>query len=313
MNNNNTIYKDSPLGKIPDDWEVKQLGELGQLISGLHLNPDAYNEIGEGIPYFTGPTDYTNELDQITKWTSKKSAIAIFGDVLITVKGSGVGSLHQLNLEKISIGRQIMAIRANADSSNNFIQYCVCQLGYNLKELAKGNMIPGLTRADILTAKILTPPLPEQKAIAHVLGLMDSAINTNNQLIAKKELRKKWLMQNLLTGEKRLKGFSGEWKEYSYDKMLKVVKRNFEWDENALYKLISVKRRSGGIFYREALFGHQILVKTLRTANEGDFLFSKMQILHGASALVTKEFDGAKISGSYIAVVAKDEKLLNMD
>jgi type I restriction enzyme S subunit len=73
-----------------------------------------------------------------------------------------------------------------------------------------------------------------------------------------------------------------------------------------------VRRRSGGIFYREALYGHQILVKNLRTAKEGDFLFSKMQILHGASALVTKEFDGAKISGSYIAVVAKDVKALDM-
>ena len=120
-------------------------------------------------------------------------------------------------------------------------------------------------------------------------------------------------MQKLLTGKKRLKEFDGEWRKYSYEKLLKVVKRNFSWDENELYKLISVRRRSGGIFYREALYGHQILVKTLRTANEGDFLFSKMQILHGASALVTKEFNGAKISGSYIAVVAKDAKLLNLE
>ena len=46
---------------------------------------------------------------------------------------------------------------------------------------------------------------------------MDTAINQNNQLIAQKELRKKWLMQNLLTGKKRLKGFSGVWKEYKLD------------------------------------------------------------------------------------------------
>ena len=62
MNNNNTTYKDSPLGKIPCDWEVKLVSELGRLISGLHLNPDDYNQAGVGIPYFTGPTDYTNEI-----------------------------------------------------------------------------------------------------------------------------------------------------------------------------------------------------------------------------------------------------------
>jgi type I restriction enzyme S subunit len=100
---------------------------------------------------------------------------------------------------------------------------------------------------------------------------------------------------------------------YTFEKLLKVVKRPVKWDDNELYKLISVRRRSGGIFFREALYGHQIKVKDLRDAEIGDFLFSKMQIVHGASALVTKEFEGAKISGSYIATVAKDSKLLNME
>ena len=217
MNNNNTTYKDSPLGKIPSDWEVKLLSELAVLISGLHLNPDDYNHAGEGLPYFTGPTDYTNEISLITKWTTKKSALANRGDILITVKGSGVGSLHQLELKHLSIGRQIMALRANENCSNKFIHYSLYNLEYNFKELAKGNMIPGLTRTDILTSKVLTPPLPEQKAIAHVLGLIDSVINTNNQLIAQKELQKKWLMQNLLTGKKRLMGFGLVWENYKLE------------------------------------------------------------------------------------------------
>jgi type I restriction enzyme S subunit len=180
-------------------------------------------------------------------------------------------------------------------------------------QLLVGSNYPAINSSDVRKLKIPLPPLPEQKAIAQVLSKADAAIHTTEKLIAQKVLRKKWLMQQLLTGKKRLMGFGGVWKENSYEKILKVVKRNFDWDENELYKLISVRRRSGGIFYREALYGHQILVKTLRTANEGDFLFSKMQILHGASALVTKEFDGAKISGSYIAVVPKDKKQLNME
>jgi type I restriction enzyme S subunit len=304
---------------IPVDWEMKEIGNLASLISGMHLNPDDYNKTNEGLPYFTGPTDYTNNENEITKWTTKKSAIAQSGDTLITVKGSGVGSLHQLEINTVSIGRQVMALRSKSSSHNLFIYYSLANKEFHFQELGKGNMIPGLSRPDILKTKIKTPPLPEQRAIAQVLSLIDRAINTNNQLIAQKELRKKWLMQELLTGKRRLPAFAkamaGEdgWKEYSYEKLLKVVKRNFDWNENEQYKLISVRRRSGGIFFREALYGHQILVKTLRTAKEGDFLFSKMQILHGASALVTKEFDGAKISGSYIAVVAKDDQLLNME
>jgi len=92
-----------------------------------------------------------------------------------------------------------------------------------------------------------------------------------------------------------------------------VVKRTSEFNEDHLYNLISVRRRSGGIFLREALYGHQILVKDLRIAKEGDFLFSKMQIVHGASCLVTKQFSDTFISGSYIAVIAKNTETLNME
>jgi type I restriction enzyme, S subunit len=213
---------------------------------------------------------------------------------------------------KFNVNNHAHIIKGNGNLTEWFFYY------FNHRELTQHLTRQGAGRYKLTKdalSKILCPlpPLPEQKAIASLLSTWDDAISKNQALIAQKELRKKWLMQNLLTGKKRIKGYGGEWKVHSYEKLLKIVKRNFEWDENTLYKLISVRRRSGGIFHREALYGHQILVKTLRTANEGDFLFSKMQILHGASALVTKEFDGAKISGSYIAVVAKDGKLLNME
>ncbi len=273
MNNNNTTYKDSPLGKIPLDWEVNLVSELGLLISGLHLNTEDYNQAGVGIPYFTGPTDYTNEITSITKWTTKKSALANCGDILITVKGSGVGSLHLLELDKISIGRQIMALRTNENSSNKFIHFSLNHLEYNFKELAKGNMIPGLTRSDILTSKILSPPLPEQKAIAHVLGLMDSAININNQLIAKKELQKKWLMQNLLTGKKRLKGFGGENNKLGAGEIFKSVSVKGFMNE----ELLSATQDKG-IIPRSLLEGRVTMptngTESYKLVEPGDFVVS---------------------------------------
>ena len=85
------------------------------------------------------------------------------------------------------------------------------------------------------------------------------------------------------------------------------------WDDNEEYDLISVKRRSGGLFHRDRLYGRDIKTKNLRPAKCGDFLISKMQIVHGASGLVTEEFDGMKISGSYIALMAKNEERLDMN
>lgn len=68
--------------------------------------------------------------------------------------------------------------------------------------------------ADIVKGyKILIPPLPEQRKIAEVLSTWDRAIEKQTQLVEKLELRKKGLMQQLLTGRKRLPGFVEEWKK----------------------------------------------------------------------------------------------------
>lgn len=118
-------------------------------------------------------------------------------------------------------------------------------------------------------------------------------------------------MQQLLTGKKRLPGFSEEWKEVSFEKLLKQIKRKEEWDDNKLYKLLSVKRRSEGIFDREHLFGYQIAVKELMKVKKDDFLISKMQIVHGASALVNDYFENYYVSGSYIVLNIRDKRILN--
>lgn len=55
------------------------------------------------------------------------------------------------------------------------------------------------------------------------------------------------------------------------------------------------------------------MTQNLRTAKAGEFLISKMQIVHGASGLVRPQHDGMKISGSYIAVVAHDPTLLDVE
>lgn len=319
---------------IPIDWEETLVEDLvnnsiiEKPLDGNHgnIHPTAEDFVSEGIPFIMANSIYNGFLDlSVCNFIRKDQAdklqkgFSIKGDILLTHKGSvgNVAIVERINTDYIMLTPQVTYYRIlkHDKLERTYLKAFFESEGFqNLLKIRSG----GGTRAYIgITNQrqlpILLPPLHEQKAIAQVLSTVDAAIHTTEKLIAQKELRKKWLMQQLLLGKKRLKAFGGEWNEHSYEKILKVVKRNFDWDENELYKLISVRRRSGGIFYREALYGHQILVKTLRTANKGDFLFSKMQILHGASALVTKEFDGAKISGSYIAVVPKDKKQLNME
>lgn len=317
---NKTLYNT----EIPEGWSVSLLGELGTFSKGKGILKEQV--ISDGFPCIRYGEIYTTHDFIIKKFKSfisddvaNESKEIKNGDILFAGSGETVEEIGKavayIGNDKAYAGGDVIILSTKKNVNPECLSYAL-ETDFVKKQkrvLGQGNSVVHIYSSDLSKVKIPLPPLPEQKAIAQVLSTADATIHTTEKLIAQKELRKKWLMQQLLTGKKRLKGFSGEWKEFPFDKLLKVVKRPVKWDDNELYQLISVRRRSGGIFFREALYGHQIKVKDLRDAEVGDFLFSKMQIVHGASALVTKEFAGAKISGSYIATVAKDPKLLNME
>ena len=313
--------------EVPKGWKVERLDSLAEIQQGISKGKKLKGIETVLHPYLRvanvkdGYFDLSEIKDIVIPAIDLDRYAVLEKDILITEGGDpdklGRGSIWMGEIQRPVFQNHLFRIRAKKSKLEpwflfNYLQSHKAKT-YFLNSAKQTTGIASINSSQVKETPILLPPLSEQRAIALLLGKMDLVIQTTERMIAQKELRKKWLMQQLLTGKKRLKGFSGEWRDQSYEAILKVVKRNFDWDENELYKLISVRRRSGGIFFREALYGRQILVKTLRTANEGDFLFSKMQILHGASALVTKDFDGAKISGSYIAVVPRDEKQLSME
>ena len=83
---------------------------------------------------------------------------------------------------------------------------------------------------------------------------MDTAINKNNQLVVQKELRKKWLMQNLINGKKRLKGFNSKWKTEKLGKFL--VKHNEKTDINNQYPVLTSSRK--GIFLQSNYYSRDV-------------------------------------------------------
>ena len=76
---------------------------------------------------------------------------------------------------------------------------------------------------DWLKQKICIPSFTEQQQIANMLTIWDKGIELKEKLIAQKKVKNKWLMRNLLTGEKRLSGFSGEWKETGLGDLAQVI------------------------------------------------------------------------------------------
>lgn len=211
---------------IPSDWEVKELGSIFKLTSGktkpvlLYDSPmDEYVYPvygGNGIIGYS--SEYNSEGEKI-----------IIGRV-----GEYCGVTRFLNELCWVTDNALLTKEFLTDIDIRFLAFKLQQ--EDLSKLRSKGGQPLVSQVPISIHKIVLPKsLPEQKAIAHVLGLMDTAINKNNQLIAQKELRKKWLMQNLLTGKKRLRGFNNNWKEKSLGELFeKITRRNTEINTNVV-------------------------------------------------------------------------------
>jgi type I restriction enzyme S subunit len=177
------------------EWDLTRLSTQVELISGLHLGPDEYTDIGE-IPYFTGPSDYSNNLYIVRKWTARSENVGRSGDTLITVKGNGVGELLRLELDEVAMGRQLMAVRPGV-AHGGFIFYFLETQRQRLIELASGNLIPGLSRGDILRLEMLAPENQEQTKVANCLSSLDSMISAQAEKLDALKTHKKGLMQQL--------------------------------------------------------------------------------------------------------------------
>ena len=311
-------YKDSPLGIIPMEWEVKRLGEIGTFYGG-GTPSKSIDEYWHGdIPWISSADLIENDIYWcninrfITLEAVRNSSTQIIPqNSILIVTRVGVGKVAVAPCD-LCVSQDYICLQ-NSGMNTIFLAYEIMQRMKNIVSQIQGTSIKGISINEVKKIQLPLPPLAEQEKIAEILSTWDKAIEKQIQLIQKLELRKKGLMQQLITGKKRLPGFTGEWEKVNYNNILREVHRSLKWDDSELYDLISVRRRSGGAFHRESLYGYEIKTKSLRPALKGDFLISKMQIVHGASGVVPEYLSGMKISGSYIALIAEDPKVLNIN
>lgn len=96
------------------------------------------------------------------------------------------------------------------------------------------------------------------------------------------------------------------WRRVSIGQVMAPLSRPIDMRADEVYRLVSVRRRFGGLFDREALRGREILTKNLEWLQPGAFLLARMQIVHGACALVGPEMEGAAVSKSYVQLLGQD-------
>ncbi len=185
------------LPELPKEWVWVKLRYLGDLISGQHILAGNYSNEPIGIPYLTGPADFSSKYPIISKWTLNPKAIANKNAVLITVKGAGVGKVNILDVEKAAISRQLMAF--NGENLNPlFLFYYFVSKFQKFQKLGLGSTVPGIDRENILNILVPVASLREQQAIVQEIETRLSVADRLEQIIDESLQKAEALRQSIL-------------------------------------------------------------------------------------------------------------------
>lgn len=258
-------YKKTSLGVIPKEWEVKRIKDIGTVVTGS--TPSTSDMENYGNEYlFVSPVDLSG--NKYIYNTEKKLSLKGYnlsrkiptGAVLFTCIGSTIGKMG-VTISPLACNQQINAIICNSNVNNEYLFYELSNRAKQIKLLAGEQAVPIVNKSDFENIRILLSPLSEQQKIAEILNIWDKAIEKQTQLIKKLELRKKGLMQQLLTGKKRLPGFSEKWKKVKLEEICeKVVRKNIEDNKNVM--TISAQR---GFVVQTDFFNKSVASETLES------------------------------------------------
>lgn len=304
--------------EIPSDWEIVKVLDFGKVYTGntpSTSEPDNYD--GDFLFVSPGDLNEAKYIDNTEKTLTEKgfkiSRKFPKGSVLFTCIGSTIGKSGIATVE-LTANQQINAVVVNVENSNEFLYYQLERNVNRIKLIAGEQAVPIINKSQFETIKILRAPLPEQKAIAQMLSTADAAIHTTEKLIAQKELRKKWLMQQLLTGKKRLKGFGGEWKEKKLSDLFdRVTRKNTEGNTT----VVTISAQRG--FVRQTDFFNKNIASEITDnyflVERGEFCYNK-SYSNGYPWGATKrlnDFDKAVVTTLYICFGIKDANKTNPD
>jgi type I restriction enzyme S subunit len=140
--------------EIPEEWDVKSLGEISKIIMGQSPEGESYNEDGIGTPLINGPVEFGNYFTIKSKWTTQPKKYCRADEFIMCVRGSTVGR-HVISDDNYAIGRGVCSI------SNNNIFLLLLLMKDNLFEILKdvtGSTFPNLDRQTLENYQIIKAP-----------------------------------------------------------------------------------------------------------------------------------------------------------
>ncbi|EKF9435247.1 restriction endonuclease subunit S [Vibrio cholerae] len=240
---------------VPKGWEFTTFENHIDLLSGFAFKSDQYTENNDDIRLLRGDNIAPNTLrwdgvktwdkhqySELQKYHLRENDFVIAMDRTWVSSGLKVAEVTKNDLPCLLVQR-VARIRSLPTleqsllrqyfSSHRFEQY--------VKGVQTETAVPHISSKQIKEFPLLLPPLPEQRKIAQILSTWDKAITTTERLIATSQQQKKALMQQLLTGKKRLinpetgRVFEGDWEEVAVSQFGSVVSGGTPSTENPSY------------------------------------------------------------------------------
>lgn len=211
---------------VPNGWKTLSLGEItkekisyGIVQAGPHVE--------NGVPYIkSSNVGGEIKIEDLQRTSSeihhkyRRSAVHP-NDIVFSLRGNiGRTSIVPPELLEANLTQGTARISVNTKNETNFIYYSLASTPIlnRINSLSKGSTFKEISLEELRKVKLPIPPLSEQQKIAKILSTWDNAISTTERLIDNSTQQKKALMQQLLTGKKRLldesgQRFAGEWEE----------------------------------------------------------------------------------------------------
>ena len=194
----NVPMVESPLGPIPQEWRVKKLGEICDVLMGQSPKSEFYNEMGEGLPFHQGVTDFGPRFPTDRVYCTIQKRIAEDGDILFSVRAP-VGRINVAN-KRIVIGRGVSAIRSKNENQAFILQ----QLKDKFQQedtMGSGTIFNAITKSDLLNVQLLEPPksiVINFEEIAKLISLQLANLTIKNTNLQK---NRDLLLPKLISGE----------------------------------------------------------------------------------------------------------------
>ena len=233
-------FKKTKLGWIPEEWEIGYLKDfVVSLTAGVSVNSEDFepssNRLGvlKTSALHAGKFLPQNSKTVIQKDEDRVKEYVEEGAVMISRMNTpnlvGENAIAQKTHHNLFLPDRIWKTKYK-----NNVTFDKLWLGHLFQtkflkgrfgKIATGTSgsMKNISKRDVLNSNIPIPPLPEQRAIARILSTWDRAIDRLQKLIAKKQERKKGLMQQLLSGKKRFAGFEGEWEQLRIDEIFEFL------------------------------------------------------------------------------------------